>query len=465
MQHLNRGMLSRYDIPEHAPGSVRVVQFGLSEALLGVADRLLDEVRPDLGIACVPGTHAGEGADPAALLREQEGLFTLLVRGYEGERAVKREVVVQSILHIIRGEEALSALAREPDLALGLLDTESPGAQEDLRAAARLLSERRRAGLGGLRMICLGEAGDCADRAREAVAAEEPELTAWLEEACAFLPALADGLVCRADAKEAARQCAEMNYLDGMLHLAEPWARLTIRGTDALRKLLVPGEGGPIEVVDDLEPALQQKRRWFDAGLFAMAAPGWLLGLDTLCDCMKHERLRAFVGRVYNEELLPADSEARRAAAPPVIRAFERFENPLNRNAILPSSRPLLGRFNRAVLPILREAAGRDFEPPRRLTFALAATIMLYAGARPGAGGLYEVARGDRTEILYDDPAALAVFATLAHDMPPETLAYAVLADRELWQGEDLRKIDGLEARVALDIAHLQRVPDWLPEA
>ena len=52
----------------------------------------------------------------------------------------------------------------------------------------------------------------------------------------------------------------------------------------------------------------------------------------------------------------------------------------------------------------------------------------------------------------------------MSHDMPPESLAYAVLADRELWRGEDLRDIDGLEARVALDIANLQRKPDYLPE-
>ena len=42
--------------------------------------------------------------------------------------------------------------------------------------------------------------------------------------------------------------------------------------------------------------------------------------------------------------------------------------------------------------------------------------------------------------------------------------AYAALADRELWHGEDMRDIDGLEARVALDIANLQRKPDYLPE-
>ena len=89
---------------------------------------------------------------------------------------------------------------------------------------------------------------------------------------------------------------------------------------------------------------------------------------------------------------------------------------------------------------------------------------MLCAGARQNADGRYEVLRGTQIHTLDDDPAALAVFSTLSHDMPPEALAYAVLADRELWHGADLREIDGLEQRVALDIARLQREPGYLPE-
>ena len=177
---------------------------------------------------------------------------------------------------------------------------------------------------------------------------------------------------------------------------------------------------------------------------------------------MRHEALRAYVGRGYMEELLPADPAARAADAPDVVRAFERFENPLNDNAILRVAHHPLRRFRRAALPLIRAWAGENFEPPRRLAFALAATIMLCAGARPDRDGQYTVLRGKETHRLADDPAALAVFATLSHDMPPEALAYAALADRELWGG-DLREIDGLEARVALDIANLQRNPRFIP--
>jgi hypothetical protein len=146
-----------------------------------------------------------------------------------------------------------------------------------------------------------------------------------------------------------------------MLHLAEPYARLTIQAGPGLREILPFGNGGDIALVEDLAPALEGKRRAFDAGLFAMAAPGWLLGCNTLSECMKHPRLREYVGRTYNDELLPPDPVQRSALAPLVIQAFERFENPLNDNALLPSARPLLARFRRAVLPVIRAWADEYF--------------------------------------------------------------------------------------------------------
>ncbi len=453
MQILNHEMLPRYDIPPHAPDAVRAVQFGCGEALLGVADRLIDAACPRLGIACVCAPDSREGR----LLKQQEGLFTLLVRGYRGETPVKREVVPQPILRVIDDDAGLEALALEPELSLALIDTREAGPA--FGQAARLIGLRRRAGLGGLRFICLGERTDCARLTGAALAALAPEAAAD----CAFYPALADSLVFRAGADEAARQCAEMNYRDGMLHIAEPFARLTVQAPEAALagSGLVPSPD--IRFVEDLGDALEKKRRLFDAALFAMAAPGWLLGCETLSDCMRHERLRAFVGRCVYDELLPADADARAELTPYVIQCFERFENPLNKNGILRAARPLLARFAQGALPIIRDRAREDFEPPRRLSFALAATIMLYAGARPDAGGSYTVARGKQTEVLADDHDALSVFSAFSHDMPPETLAYAALADRELWGGADLRDIDGLEQRVALDIARIQRQPEWLP--
>ena len=72
---------------------------------------------------------------------------------------------------------------------------------------------------------------------------------------------------------------------------------------------------------------------------------------------------------------------------------------------------------------------------------------------------------GDNLQILHvahpgqalmgcnDDPGALEAFSRLSPDMPSDSLAYAVLADRTLWGGEDLRALDGLEESMAANMA------------
>ena len=46
-------------------------------------------------------------------------------------------------------------------------------------------------------------------------------------------------------------------------------------------------------------------------------------------------------------------------------------------------------------------------------------------------------------------------FSRLSCDMPPESLAYAALSDRAIWE-EDLREIPGLEDTIASQLRDLQ---------
>ena len=455
LQRLNTGMMARYDIEDRRPARVSAVQFGMGEALLGAVDRLIDAANAALapqrrvGIACV---QAGERGF-ARLLGEQDGLFTVLARGYRGEEAVRREIVVQPILQAVDPEEspeALDALAADPEIRLAILDADDPGAQVP---AERFLSVRRAAGLPEPEWLCVG-------------GGNVPE---WLDGANAF-PALADSLVFRSGAEEAAKLCADMNYADGMIHLAEPFARLTIRAGEDFRSCWPLDAAGGVMFADAAAFELSRtlRRRVFDAGLLLMGPAGWLNGCSTLRDCMGHERLRKFVGEAFMREILPALADEgidRKTLETCAIESFERYDNPLNRSPILKSVSCALGRFSEALLPMLRRWAEQRFEPPRGVSFALAAAIMLYAGARRNPEtGLYEVARGSAAEPLREDAAVLEAFSTLSHDMPAETLAYAALADRALWGGADLRDIDGLEERLTLDIAAMQRDPAYLPE-
>ena len=232
MQRLNRGMMGRYEIDERFPARVNAVQFGLDETLLGVVDSLIDRAGAGVGIAALRlGTS--DGRDPAQLLTEQDAMFTLFTRGYLGEQAVNREEVVQSILRA--GDESdIDALAVDPALALAILG------ESDLRKAldlaARLLQIRAKAGLPGLDFLCVGERAVSAEAVRDGLIARATGLETFIHDQCTFCPALADGIALRAEAKEAARLCETMNYADGMIHLAEPGAKLTIQAPAAFRQ-------------------------------------------------------------------------------------------------------------------------------------------------------------------------------------------------------------------------------------
>ena len=428
MQRLKPDMLARYEIEDRRPARVSAVEFGMSEAMLATVNRRLDDI--GLGVVCVEAGDTGH----AERLRRQGWLYTIVIRGYQGEEPVRREQVVQCVLEA-RGAADMEDLAANPDITLGFVD-DSDAARG---AAARFIALRRDAGLPVPPLMCLG---------------------AFVEGA-AYYRMLADSLAFRSEPDEAAKLCAEMNYLDDMLYIAEPYARLTL---DARARACFPIDDAETIRFADIDEALRLKLQVFDSGIFLMAAAGWLNGCDTLRDCMNHPRLRKFVGEAFTEEILPALSDMDRGTVErQVIESFERYENPLNRNRLLLAADRVLEYFVQGPLSLLRRLDDETFEPPRRLSFALAATIMLYAGARLNRGtGNYEVVRGKTLEALHDVTERLELFSTLAHDMPPESLAYAALADRELW-GEDLREIDGLEARVALDIAAMQRNPSYLP--
>lgn len=447
MQRLCTGMMERYEIDNHRPTRVNAVQFGLGEAMLGTVNRLIDDYNaasPEderIGLAAVQAGEAG----CAKSLMAQDGMYTLLIRGYQGEEPVRREQVVQCVLRAVdpvESEGSFAALAEDAGIAFVMVD-DTPEARA---LAARFIELRRAAGL------------------------EIPTLFHFLgghEIQEGDFPMDVDSLAFRAEPDEAARQCAEMNYLDDMLHIAEPYARLTLWAPDGFQKRF-PLDRVPGVRFTDLFGMISLgplKAILFEAGLFLMAAPGWLNGMDTLRDCMENERLRRFVGEGFTRELMPYLADRERAEVEKtVIESFERYENPLNRNRILRAAGNLVSQLSADALSVIRVFARENFEPPRRLSFALAATIMLYAGARLNPeSGFYEVARGKRLESLHDDPAVLARFSTLSHDMDPESLAYAALADRELW-GRDLREIDGLMDRVTLDLAAMQRRPDYLPE-
>lgn len=454
MLQLNRSMMDRYEIADRRPQTLRAAIFGADQLMLGVAARLLDRVNEnggDVGAACI--TRA------AAALSAQDCMFTLLVRGdLESGGQFKEERVVQSILQAVDPEsdfDALLAIAARPELEMILL-SENCDALE-LALAARFLHERMQAGLPAPMLILIGEYPSAENREniREAVIAisanwrNAAEFAAWLRAAEIRLM-LAESLSGLLNAQEAAKARRDMNYRDDFIAWAEPQLKCTADGALPNCMAGACAEG-------DFAIACAKKARIFDAAVFLCAALGYLSGMDSFAQTLRDERLRDWIGHAFFDEILPALPYPREEIAQAVISAFGRLENSMNDMPLMEIGRGMLGGFGRTLLPAIRAYAEREFEAPPRLSLALSAAIMIYAGARKNDRGEYEILRGDARQIVQDRPDILEAYSALAHDMPAESLAYAVLADRAIWGG-DLREIDGLELRLCMDLSSIQRV-------
>ena len=425
MIRLNRGMMSRWEIPDTRPQRTENLIFG-AEAEMLIAAHLLRE-----GSACVTAR--------AESLNAQDGMFTLLARGEEKNE----EIVVQKILRALHPEtdfDAFLALAKEKSLARLVLRAEE--ADVRLALAARFLYARFEAELPAPEILLISElpSDDDAESFSAAVRlisakwSRAEAFFAWLNGA-KILPALLDGLFGFMDARECAIQQQKMNYTDEFLLWSEPEMRLT---TDA---------------------DADRHARIFGTAAALSAGAGWFFGFSSFAEAMRDADLRRWIGRAFTEEILPNLPWKREEIAADVISAFERLENPANAAPILGSlpGKNLMKRLPRTILPSVRAYAEENFDAPPMLSLGVAALIMLYSGVRRDESGAYAVQRGDQTHRICDDYDILETFSKFAHDMPAESLAYAALADRGLWSC-DLRQIDGLEARIAADLSSIQRI-------
>jgi len=317
MKKLNRSILEDYEIRVNRPERLCGVQIGDDRLLMGLVDRLVDDANAkgaNVGIAVVQPGETGF----AAQLKEQDGLFTAFVRGEVSEKPVHREQVVQSVMEALdpaADDERLMQLAADENIRFLILNTDETGefaARDRVCAAiaARMLVERWEKNAAPVAVIVCGDSADCADELKHEILSfadgwkVSDGFRPWLD-GCKFFPALADCLVFRSSAEEAARLCAQMNYADAMIHLAEPYGLLAIQADADFRAEFPLDLCEQVKFVDDLSADLIRKMRIFDAGLFSLTALGCLHGNETLAECMKDEPLRDLVGHALLDEMLP----------------------------------------------------------------------------------------------------------------------------------------------------------------
>lgn len=491
MAALNRATLASTRVnadyrlePAAGKAPVRILQIGDGNFLRAFADWLID-------IANAEGHFNGRVtiAQPldrgiADLINVQDGLYTVLLRGVQGGKAVDTRRIVSCVDRCLNpyaqwGE--MLALAQDPTLRFVVSNTTEAGiahvdealgsgCPDSFPAKIAALLWARFQQLGGstatglVFLPCeLIEANGSKLRSivlQHAAAWKLPaEFTAWVETHNHFCNTLVDRIVPGYPAAEAAKLCEELGYEDKLLVAAEPFLLWVIEGPAHLAEEIPLHKAG-LDVVwtDDMQPYRTRKVRILNGAHTASSLASYCAGLDTVQQMTEDPVVSKYLHKVMFDEIVPfvplPDAE-RRAYADSIM---ERFANPHIRHELISIALNSASKWKVRVLPTVKDFAATHGKAPAGLSFSLAALLNFYHGVFDAKGEFV----GQREAGAYpirDNPEVLVAMAqtwkgwSAGADLSARVRA--ILADTTLW-GEDLNAVPALTEQVLAALATIK---------
>ncbi len=449
----------------------KIVQFGEGNFLRAFADHFIDEMNEKAGFNAKVVLVQPRGGHPEAADRfsEQDGLYTLILRGREDGKAVERTRVISAASRCLdpkRDWAKLLDCARNPELRFVISNTTEAGIAFDPACKAEdtppssfpgkltlFLHERWKLGLKGI-IILSCELIDHNGQELHRCVKEYVKLwglvdafAAWLESDNVFCSTLVDRIVTGGAKGEAAALWEKFGYEDQLIDTGEVFAAWVIEGPQWIKDELPFEKAGlPIQVVDDVTPYKQRKVRILNGAHTSMVLGAYLAGKNIVRDCMQDENIRSFLEKAMFEEIIPTLDLPKDELQGFAASVIDRFDNPYIDHQLLDIALNSASKWKARVMPSLVGYVQRKGKLPKCLSFSLAAFIAFYhKGER--CGEAYPV-RDDQWVIDFFD----------AHKGDDNaSLAAAVVNDERLWDGE-LAKIDGLADAVAASLDRIDEV-------
>jgi len=467
-----------YLLPE-APE--RVLQFGEGSFLRAFVDDFIDQMNEKGGFngKVVLVQPRGGHPEAAARFQEQDGLYTLILRGREDGCQVSRTRVISCVSRCLdpkRDWAALLDCTANPDLRFIVSNTTEAGIAFDPACKPEdappssfpgkltaLLYRRFRLGLPGFWILPCelndynGELLRTCILRYAALWKLGEDFRAWLETENHICSTLVDRIVTGYPRAEAERIWAELGFRDDLLDTGEVFASWVVEAPRALAEELPFEKAGlPIQLVEDHVPYKQRKVRILNGAHTSMVPAAYLAGRDTVRDCMEDDVIRGFMeSAIYKEIIptldLPKDQLSNFAAA-----VAQRFNNPYIDHSLLSIALNSTAKWKARVMPSLLEYVQRFGVLPRCLTFSFAACVAFYHNGRERGDGCLIGRRGEDVYEIKDDPWVLDFYYEHRND-GARAIVHAVVNEQRLWDGK-LAALSGFEAAAAAELERIEAV-------
>lgn len=456
----------------------RVLQFGEGNFLRAFVDYFIDVMNEKVGFnSKVVLVQPIEGGDRIRnYINEQEGLYTLFLRGNENGQKVNAKRVISSVsrcLNPYSEYDAYMSCAENPDLRFIACNTTEAGICYDdscrfedkpafsypgkltqfLYARYQKFGHEKGKGFVILSCELIDNNGKELEKCVLQYAKQwelGAEFTEWVQKENIFCSTLVDRIVTGYPAKEADAICEELGYRDNVIDTGEVFGFWVIEGPESLKEELPFEKAGlPVLITDDHKPYKQRKVRILNGAHTSMVLGAFLSGQDIVRDCMKDDVIREFMNKTIYEEIIPTLTLPEQEVTDFAKAVTDRFNNPFIDHALLAISLNSTSKWKARVLPSFKGYVEKYGKLPKCITASLAFYIAFYRGKRLDGGGFTGL-RGDEEYAIKDDKFILEFYYAHRED-DSRAIAEAVLSNTEFW-GEDLTKYDGLVVAVADDL-------------
>jgi len=488
MSLLNGSLYPAQDLPE------RVLQFGTGVLLRGLPDFFIDKANQqglfNGRIVVVKSTGGRTDA-----FSDQDNRYTLVTRGLENGQAIEEQRVVTAISRVISAQDnwpAVLQAARNPHLQIVISNTTEVGIQyveesifqsppQSFPGKLTAFLYERFKNFGGSKhkgMVVvptelLPENGL---RLRDTVErlARHNELgklfMKWLKFHVRFCNSLVDRIVPGVPEDEARQELEQaLGYEDKLLTVAEPYRLWAIEGDERVREMLSFAGADPgVVIEEDITFYRERKLRILNGGHTISVPMGYLLGLETVRDCMEHPLMSRFMEEVITQEIVPTVPTLGAPDEPDPVGQFasavlDRFRNPHIVHYLLNITLQSTSKMRARNLPSLQRYYDRFDRVPQRMALGFAAYLRFmravriedntYLGEVNALGGLitYPI-RDDQADYYYrlwqrvEEQDLVSV----------RQFVLAVCGDTTLWEA-DLNALPGFVEAVTEHLISLLR--------
>jgi tagaturonate reductase len=453
----------------------KILQFGEGNFLRAFFDIFIDDLNRkglfDGSVVIVQ--PIAQGVEMVDKINEQDGLYTVVLRGLENKKPVVKQQVVSAVSRAInpyRDYAAYMENVKNPDLrfivsntteaGIVFLETDKPSATASEPPSSfpakitAFLYERFKFFEGapdkGFIFIPCELIDDNGSQLKEFVLKHAEnwglplEFIAWVNMYNHFANTLVDRIVTGHPKDEDFDK--QLGYHDELIAACEIFHFFAIdansEATVEIRKTLPFHEANMNILLTDVKPYKLRKVRILNGGHTCSILAAFLCGMETVKEMMDDPLFTRYLRESIHEEIIPAmagkglEEKDLLSFADSV---FDRFANPYIKHYLLSIALNSVSKFKARVLPSILDYYKLTGKAPKILTLSFAALIAFYKG-------------GAHTP--QDDDTVLDFFREAWKN--PDTVAKNTLASIEFW-GENLNDLQGFTKAVSAHLTGIEK--------